>query len=82
MKLDALSNIVGLVTDRDLVFAFFAIFSRFEYALKRTAFVKQKEKAEPDWDRFTRSIYSRMIALNSPRYLAGCIPVPAPGFFV
>ena len=35
----------SLVGDRDLVLNFFAFFSRFEYSLKRTCFLKPGEKA-------------------------------------
>jgi len=38
----------ALVVDRDLVFHFFALFSRFEYALKRCGFVRAGDRAEPN----------------------------------
>jgi hypothetical protein len=64
MKREALGSIVGLVTDRDLVLAFFAMFSRFEYALKRARFLKQKEKAEPNWDLFSNSVRGQLLSTN------------------
>ncbi len=41
--------------DRELMFRFFAAFSRFEYALKASTFMKP-DKAEPDWSRFGDTI--------------------------
>jgi hypothetical protein len=39
--------------DRMLVLQFFLVFARFEYALKRSGFLRGNEsKVEPDWDRF------------------------------
>lgn len=45
-----------LAGDRNLVFDFFALFSRFEYALKRAGFLRDKERAEPNWDAYTNSL--------------------------
>lgn len=44
--------------DRELVSEFFATFSRFEYALKRSSFCReQKNKGvEADWDRFENEL--------------------------
>lgn len=43
--------------DPELMFTFFAAFSRFEYALKAAGFGKEKsDAAEPDWDRFAKTI--------------------------
>ena len=49
----------ALVPDRDLVLRFFAVFSRFEYSLKRSGFLKAGEKAEPNWDTYTNSLRER-----------------------
>jgi len=50
-----LVKILGL--DRVLMFKFFAFFSRFEFALKRSGYlVKGTEKARADWDRYAKSI--------------------------
>lgn len=41
--------------DRRLAWEFFVTFSRFEYALKRSGFLKKKyPHASPDWDEFAR----------------------------
>lgn len=43
--------------DHELMFAFFAAFSRFEYALKTGGFGREKPDAtEPDWDAFATQI--------------------------
>lgn len=43
----------GLRIPQDLVCEFFAVFSRFEFALKETGFlIPGRERAEPDWLRF------------------------------
>jgi hypothetical protein len=46
----------ALVSDRDLVFQFFAVFSRFEYSLKRSGFLKAGERAEPNGDTYANSL--------------------------
>ena len=46
----------ALVADRDLVLRFFAVFSRFEYSLKRSGFLKTGEKAEPNWDTYANGL--------------------------
>ena len=45
-----------LPLDRALVCEFFAVFSRFEYALKATGFCKTGQFAAPDWSRFQKCI--------------------------
>jgi hypothetical protein len=46
----------ALVLDRDLVLRFFAVYSRFEYSLKRSGFLKTGKKAEPNWDTYANSL--------------------------
>ena len=36
--------------------AFFVVFSRFEYALKCSGYVKNKFRAEANWDRFSKTL--------------------------
>ena len=36
--------------------AFFSAFSRFEFALKRTGYMRNKDVAEADWDEFADSL--------------------------
>lgn len=45
----------ALTADRELVFRFFAFFSRFEYSLKRSGFLTG-EKAKPNWDCYAESL--------------------------
>lgn len=52
--------------DRRLAWEFFVLFSRFEYALKRSGFLKtNKPIAEADWERFSREMDSSFCSLNS-----------------
>lgn len=37
-----------------VVFNFFLMFSRFEYSLKRAEYLKNKKKAEPSWEKFSK----------------------------
>lgn len=37
---------------KDIVCEFFAVFSRFEFALKESGFVREERRAAPDWKRF------------------------------
>lgn len=41
---------------KELVCDFFAVFSRFEFALKETGFVKGEGRASPDWHKFSRDV--------------------------
>ncbi|MCZ2340765.1 MAG: hypothetical protein LC104_03090 [Bacteroidales bacterium] len=68
MNRNALDSIVGLVTDRDLVFTIFAVYSRFEYALKRTNFLKARDKAEPDWDKYSNSIRGQLLVVDNAEF--------------
>lgn len=52
MHRDLLRSLTG--DDSELVLQFFVTFSRFEYALKRAGFLKDKKYAEADWQRFAR----------------------------
>jgi hypothetical protein len=46
-----------LTADKDLVFEFFFVFSRFEYALKRAKYVTGEDgKVKADWDKFAKCI--------------------------
>ncbi len=56
MSSGVLTVIDKLSADRELVFQFFAVFSRFEYSLKRSDFLKQGKKAEANWDTYANSI--------------------------
>ena len=49
----------SLAVDREFVLQFFVYFSRFEYSLKRSGFLKSGNKAEPDWDAYANSLRGR-----------------------
>lgn len=64
-----------LVGDRDLVFRFFAFFSRFEYALKRAKFLKpgssnQAYQAEPDWDKYADELRGQFAKVDDGDFKA------------
>lgn len=50
---------------KDLACEFFAVFSRFEFALKESGFVKGEGRASPDWQRFAREC-TLEVAQDSP----------------
>ena len=64
--------VLALVEDEKLVFKFFAIFSRFEYALKRTGFLRDQERAEADWDRYSTCLRGRFAVLGSLTFTDAC----------
>jgi hypothetical protein len=41
---------------KDIAADFFAVFARFEYALKRSGFLKAGRRAQPDWNCFARTL--------------------------
>ena len=56
--------IEALDADRDLLLQFFVLFSRFEYSLKRSGFLKTGDEAKPDWDDYAKSL--RGVLRESP----------------
>jgi hypothetical protein len=57
---EASKFIKSLQIDRDLVLELFVFFSRFEYSLKRSAFLMRgQQKANPDWETYTNSLWGR-----------------------
>jgi hypothetical protein len=56
--------------DRDLAFQFFAFFSRFEYSLKRSNFLRASDKAEPNWDTYANTLRGRFDAVQDQRFQA------------
>lgn len=57
--------VLSLVDDKDLVFSFFAVFSRFEYALKRGEFLANKEVAEADWNAYAKALRGRFETVSA-----------------
>jgi hypothetical protein len=66
MPKDPEEVVLALVEDKDLVFRFFAFFSRFEYALKRGEFLKKQEEAEADWDAYANQLRGQFATVESP----------------
>jgi len=60
---------MALAVDRERVLNFFAYFSRFEYSLKRSGFLKPGNKAEPDWDEFANSIRGHFAKIQDATFL-------------
>ena len=63
-----------LVEDRELGFRFFAVFSRFEYALKRHNFLKKGRSGEaiPDWYQFETQLRGHFIGVKDERFTIAC----------
>jgi hypothetical protein len=55
---------IAAATDRRLAWEFFVLFSRFEYALKRSGFLKTRPAAEADWDRFALVVHNAFSRLE------------------
>jgi len=72
MPKDPEEVILALVEDKDLIFRFFAVFSRFEYALKRHGFLKKKEQAEADWDSYANQLRGRFTTVKAPVFKTAC----------
>lgn len=60
--------------DAELIFRFFAVFSRYEYALKRTGFlVKNRKDATADWDSYANEVRGRLAASTSKALRDACV---------
>jgi hypothetical protein len=59
--------------DVALIFDFFIVFSRFEFALKRSNYFRGTEdKVEPDWDKFCVAVQERFNKTSSPEFQRAC----------
>jgi hypothetical protein len=66
----AVAFVKDLVDDQDLVFSFFAVFSRFEYALKRSGFLKRQDgRAEPNWDEFANTLRGKLSEVPDAQFI-------------
>ena len=66
-------NIGNLTIDRDLLFKFFVVFSKFEFALKNSPFLRGDEsRAEPDWECFAASLRCSFQASTSLQLKEAC----------
>lgn len=58
----------GLRADRESVFEFFVVFSRFEYALKRSRFARgDATQIDPGWDQFANAINTSLLQNPLPQ---------------
>lgn len=57
-----------LVADKELVFQFFAVFSRFEYALKRSGYWRKRsaknDAVETDWDAYANGLRGKFATVG------------------
>lgn len=58
----------ALAGDPDLVLQFFGVFSRFEYSLKRSGFLKPGDKAEANWDMYANSLRGLFGAVQDQQF--------------
>jgi hypothetical protein len=59
--------------DTDLIFDFFVVFSRFEFALKRSGYFKGNEdRVDPDWDQFCSKVHNKFNKAVSPEFERAC----------
>lgn len=65
MTSESVRLIESLCIDHELVLEFFAFFSRFEYSLKRSRFLKVGEKAEVNWDKYANSIRGKFAGIEN-----------------
>jgi hypothetical protein len=52
----------------ELVFQFFGVFSRFEYALKRSGLLMKTEKAKPDWGTYADKLRGRFAKVQNKAF--------------
>jgi hypothetical protein len=55
-----------------LVFEFFVVFSRLEYALKRAGYLKKSRFADPDWDSFAMSLCGSFRGADDHAFQIAC----------
>ena len=74
-------KLIGRVHERELVFEFFFVFSRFEHALLRAGYFQTNcRDARPDWDRFAKehdeafSVDSSEQVQDAVQYYEACPP--------
>jgi hypothetical protein len=59
--------------DARLIFEFFMVFSRFEFALKRSGYFRgDSNRAEPDWDKFCNTFSDGFDKTISPGFIQAC----------
>lgn len=59
--------------DARLIFEFFMVFSRFEFALKRSGYFRgDSSRAVPDWDKFCIAFQDRYYTTITPEFQQAC----------
>jgi hypothetical protein len=59
--------------DSRLIFEFFMVFSRIEFALKRSGYFRgDSNRAEPDWEKFSNTYQGKFDRLISPEFQQAC----------
>jgi len=62
----------GELTDKEIVFEFFSLFSRFEYALKRGGFLRKGKRAKPDWEAYADTLRGLFSKVNDEAFKRTC----------
>ena len=59
-----------MINDREVVLDFFATFSRVEYSLKRSGFLRRgrEDRAEPDWPSYAETLSGRLTSVESSEF--------------
>ncbi len=72
MIIEPVKIIKAIAGDGKLVFEFFAFFSRFEYSLKRSGFLRRGRngRAEVDWDKYAKSLEGKFLGVENPEFQA------------
>lgn len=58
----------ALGIDRDLVLRFLGVFSRFEFALKRSGFLRNSKRAEADWNTYADSLRGKFKSVDDSKF--------------
>lgn len=66
------ASLVKEIADPEVVYEFFILFSRFEFALKRAGFVPDKGWARPEWTEFAKTLSGKFSAINDPEFKDAC----------
>ncbi len=62
----------AMVADKELIFRFFAVFSRFEYALKRSKTRLKDGDATADWDAYGGELRGRFASVPAQTFQDAC----------
>jgi hypothetical protein len=69
--MDATKTVKAIADDADLVFTYFGLFARFEYALKREGYVlaDKNDVAHAHWDNYANNLKGRFAGIKDPAFL-------------